>query len=115
MKAFVRYTSRPTRGVPNRTEQRFLDWCEERKATGEFAIVRFEKITLVLASGVRYTPDVWVVLRTGEVVCYEVKGFMQEDARVKLRVAAQSFPEFSFVLVYWKAKAWVFEPVETVP
>jgi hypothetical protein len=55
------------------------------------------------------------VLRTGEVVCYEVKGFMQEDARVKLRVAAQSFPEFSFVLVYWKAKAWVFEPVETVP
>jgi hypothetical protein len=63
------------------------------------AQVEREGITLRLANGVRYTPDFCVFNPGGDVVFYEVKGFMRDDAAVKVKVAAGKFPRASFWLV----------------
>jgi hypothetical protein len=47
----------------------------------------------------------------GAVTFYETKGFMRDDAIVKIKTAAKQFPMFTFVLVTRKKKseggAWV--------
>jgi hypothetical protein len=53
---------------------------------------RFEGITLKLGDDCRYTPDFAVLAADGVLELRETKGFMRDDARVKLKVAAASFP-----------------------
>ncbi len=56
----------------------------------------FEDITLRLGEDCRYTPDFWF-LGDGDVLTFaEVKGFWRDDARVKIRVAAERYPQFRF-------------------
>lgn len=63
-----------------------------------------QSITFKLANGVRYTPDfVTYSAFTGEFNGYEVKGFMRDDAGVKLKMAAKEYPWFRWILV-WKQK-----------
>lgn len=57
---------------------------------------RFEGVTLKLADDVRYTPDFMVIAEDGVVEFHEVKGFWRDDARVKIAVAAETFPMFRF-------------------
>lgn len=59
-----------------------------------------QSITLKLGNGVRYTPD-FCVWSEGRMIAYEVKGFMRDDAAVKIKVAASRFPDIKFFLV-WK-------------
>jgi len=42
---------------------------------------------------------------------HETKGFMRDDAAVKLKVAADKFPEFLFVLVKKIKKQWDYEVI----
>jgi hypothetical protein len=65
--------------------------------------VEFEAVTLKLAPDTRYTPDFMVLGTNGEIQFHEVKGFMEDDAWVKLKVAAARFPMFSFVLAKKRA------------
>lgn len=51
----------------------------------------------------RYTPDFAVMLADGVIEMHEVKGYWTEDARAKIKVAANKFP-FRFVAVYKQAK-----------
>lgn len=55
-----------------------------------------QDITLHLGNGVRYTPDFHIAGHT----YYEVKGYMRDDAAVKLKVAAAKFDFFEFFLVF---------------
>jgi hypothetical protein len=105
--------TKPTRGVMNKLEQAWMNELLARQRAGELLVIRFEEVTLKLAHDVRYTPDFWTVTSQGLVRCYETKGWMRDDARVKLRVAAAQFPEFEFVLVQRKNRAWLLEPVES--
>lgn len=58
-----------------------------------------QDITLHLANGCRYTID-WAALTPDGFFCWEVKGkHSWDDAIVKLKVAARTFPEFKFFLV----------------
>lgn len=69
-------------------------------------------LTLLLAPQCRYTPDFWTVNTDGTLTAWEVKGFWRDDARVKLKVAADKYRWLaSFVAVQWntKAKCWVME------
>jgi len=53
------------------------------------------------------------VLADGIVEFHEVKGHWEDDALVKIKVAAQTFPEFSFRAFHKKSGEWVereFEP-----
>lgn len=66
----------------------------------------FEEITLRLGDDCRYTPDFWY-LDDDDVFCFaEVKGFWRDDAKVKLRVAADRFPMFRFVAWRRVKGAW---------
>ncbi len=86
----------------NKTELAFGDWLAANRTDLE---VHAQSITLKLANGVRYTPDFFCLARqTGEVECFETKGFMRDDASVKIKVAASIYRRMTFVLVTKKNK-----------
>jgi hypothetical protein len=75
---------------------------------GEIQAYRFEPIKLRLADRTFYTPD-FMVIRDDQIEFHEVKGFWEDDARVKIKVAAEMFPEFLFVAVMYKKREWTRE------
>lgn len=93
-------------GTMNKTEAEYAKILEARRACGNVLWYRFEGVTLKLADNTRYTPDFIVMLDSGELEAHEVKGsmsFIQDDAKVKIKVAADIFP-FRFILVAPRAK-----------
>ncbi|MXO67773.1 DUF1064 domain-containing protein [Altererythrobacter marinus] len=90
-------------GQMNKTEAEYARELELRKSAGEIAWYRFEGLKLRLADKTFYTPDFAVMLSTGELECHEVKGFWQDDARVKIKVAADQYP-FRFIALRKRAK-----------
>ena len=91
-------------GVMNRTETAYSLLLERMKSSGEVVWWAFEGMTFKLAEGSRYTPDFNVMLPSGVMEMHEVKGFWQDDARVKIKVAASLFP-MKFVAVKAIAKS----------
>lgn len=89
----------------NRTEEKYAWVLEGRKLAGEIQQYGFEKLTLKLGADCRYTPDFFVVNRDGEIEFHEVKGFFRDDAKVKIKVAAESFP-FRFFLARFSRDGW---------
>ena len=71
----------------------------------------YEAITLHLAPRTTYTPDFMVMTNDGEIEFHEVKGFMRDDAAVKLKVAAAKFWHFRFFLVKSGKGGWQVEEV----
>lgn len=90
---------------PNKTEAAFAAYLRTDMARRGLAVdVLEQSITLSLANGCRYTPDIVTVYQESPhgghyVTAYEVKGFMRDDAVVKLKVAARAYPWIQFVLV----------------
>ena len=80
----------------NKTERAFLGHLK-RQDCG--ARVYAQSITLKLGNGVRYTPDFVAVAPGDYFHAYEVKGFMRDDAAVKLKVAASTYRWIKFHLV----------------
>lgn len=109
----LRYASHPKRrmqalgrlktGQMNKTESAYAQHLETRKAAGEILWYRFEGLKLRLADNTFYSPDFAVMLVDGSLECHEVKGFWQDDARVKIKVAADQYP-MRFIAVKAKAK-----------
>ena len=90
-------------GAMNKTEAAYDKALADRKHAGEVAWYRFEGIKLRLADNTFYTPDFAVMLADGAMECHEVKGFWQDDARAKIKIAADQYP-FRFVAIKAKAK-----------
>lgn len=90
-------------GVMNRTETAYAGVLALRLAAGEIAWYKFESMKFRLADNTFYTPDFVVMLADGTMECHEVKGFWMDDARVKIKVAADLFP-FRFIAIKPKAK-----------
>ena len=91
-KARMQALGRLRTGEMNKTEQRYADHLEARKQAGEVAWYRFEGIKFRLADNTFYTPDFAVMLVNGQLEAHEVKGHWQDDARVKVKVAADQYP-----------------------
>ena len=105
-------TEKPASGpkFKSKAEAAYAQMLEARKRTGEIADWRYEAITLKLAEGVRYTPDFLLADHDGEMTLVEVKGgYIRDDARIKLRVAAGQFPGFAWYLAVCSKGAWVVE------
>lgn len=74
--------------------------------------LRCQCLTFVLANGVRYTPDIVVfetleLMRCVRVTCYEVKGkHAWDDALVKIKVAANQYKMFRWVLTWKEGDIW---------
>ncbi|MCC6581865.1 MAG: DUF1064 domain-containing protein [Phycisphaeraceae bacterium] len=95
-------------GEMNRTEQAYSDHLEIRKRAGELAWFRFEGLKFRLADNTFYTPDFSVMLANGEIELHEVKGHWQDDARVKIKIAAEMYP-FRFTAVKKNKTGWEYE------
>lgn len=90
-------------GELNKTEQAYHDHLAQRQHAGEVAWFKFEGIKFRLADNTFYTPDFAVMLADGRMQIHETKGFWTDDARVKIKVAAELYP-FEFIAIKKKAK-----------
>ena len=99
-------------GQMNKTEAAYARHLESRMLAGEILWSKFEGIKLKLAPMTTYTPDFVVMAADGSLECHEVKGHWQDDARVKIKIAAEMFP-FRFIAARPEAKkrggGWKFE------
>jgi hypothetical protein len=81
---------------------------------------RAQAVTIRLANGVRYTPDFFatdwpVPMGPSKTTAWEVKGKQAwDDAIVKLKVAASTWPEIAFVLV-WKESGGEWKQQRVLP
>lgn len=110
-RTYARPRPRQAPGQMNKTEQRYeAEILKPLLMAGEILTYRFEGLKFRLAKKTFLTPDFYVV-RGDCIEVHEVKGFWEDDARVKMKVAAELFPEFRWIAVQWKNKreGWVTE------
>jgi len=99
-------------GTMNKTEQAYAVTLDARRHAGEVAWFKFEGVKLRLADNTFYTPDFAVMLTDGALEMHEVKGFWQDDARAKIKIAADMYP-MRFLAIQAKPKkeggGWLIE------
>lgn len=95
-------------GAMNKTEAAYALTLKARQSAGEILWWRFEGLKLRLADLTFYTPDFAVMTREGFIECHEVKGFWTDDARVKVKVAADQYP-FRFLAIKRGKGGWEVE------
>jgi hypothetical protein len=82
----------------NKLEASYDAHLQERHHTGEVLWHKFEGIKLRLADNTFLTVDFAVLPSTGVLEMHECKGHWQDDARVKIKVAASIYP-FRFIAI----------------
>ena len=85
-------------GTRNKLEAEYEQELKLRQAVGKVAWFRFEGLKLRLADNTFYTPDFAVMLASGVMECHETKGFWTDDARAKIKIAAEMYP-FRFIAI----------------
>jgi hypothetical protein len=90
-------------GTMNKTEAAYHDHLTQLQQKGFILWHKFEAVKLRLADNTFYSPDFAVMAASGFLEMHEVKGFWQDDARVKIKVAASLYP-FKFIAIKAKAK-----------
>ena len=90
-------------GTMNKTEAAYAATLDARRQAGEVAWFKFEGIKLRLADNTFYTPDFAVMLADGALEMHEVKGYWQDDARAKIKIAADLYP-MRFLAIQARAK-----------
>ncbi len=91
----------------NKTERLYATHLRWQQEMGDIDAWAFEPIKLRLAGRTFYTPDFLVVTAPYKYELIEVKGFMREDAAVKIKVAADKYGHlFDFSLVYRRGSGW---------
>lgn len=97
-------------GVMNRYEKEHSLLLDSRISTGLVQWYVFDAIKLRLAASTFYTPDFLVMMPDGQLEIHEVKGgFIEDDAIIKIKVAAEKFP-FKFILCQKKRanQPWIY-------
>jgi hypothetical protein len=92
----------------NKLEGEYAATLKQRELSGEVAWYSYEAVKFRLANNTFYTPDFLVMLANGDMEVHEVKGFWEDDARVKIKVAASIYP-FRFIAVTKGKAGWVIE------
>jgi hypothetical protein len=85
-------------GQMNKTEMAYEAHLFTRKVAGEVLWYKFEGMKFRLADNTFYSPDFAVMLANGQLEQHEVKGYMMEDANLKLKFASEIYP-FKFIIV----------------
>lgn len=97
---------KPQEGM-NKTEAAYSRHLEARKFAREILWFAFEPIKIKLAKATFYTPDFLVMRADGTLEVHETKGHWEDDARVKIKVAAELFPA-QFIGVRLIKGAWEY-------
>lgn len=79
-------------GEMNKSEANYAKHLELRKQAGEILWYKFEGMKFRLADNTFYTPDFPVMRADGVLEMHEFKGRWMDDARVKIKVAAELYP-----------------------
>lgn len=108
MQKRVQALGRMKAGKMNKTEQAYAQRLEVLRRSGEVAWYKFEGIKLRLADNTFYSPDFFVMLADGTLEVHEVKGHWTDDARVKIKVAAELYP-FRFIAIKAAGGNWQTE------
>lgn len=90
-------------GQMNKAEAAYALHLELLKRSGEVIWYRFEGLKLRLADNTFYTPDFAVLAKDSVLECHELKGFWRDDARAKVKIAAEMYP-FRFKAFKVRAK-----------
>lgn len=90
-------------GQLNKTEAAYSLHLDALRHAGDVLWFKFEGMKFRLADNTFYTPDFSVMLSSGLIELHEVKGFWQDDARAKIKIAADMYP-FRFVAIKAQAK-----------
>lgn len=95
----------------NKLEVAYAQELEIMRRSQKIIQWQFEAVKLRLANRTSYTPDFFVMLLDGTLGFHEVKGHWEDDARVKIKVVSEQFPQFFFVAVQWdrKGRIWKYE------
>lgn len=88
----------PRKQGMNSLELAYSQHLEAKRLRGEIQQWSWESVKLKLADQTWYCPDFRVITADGTEEFHETKGFMREDANVKLKVAAELHP-YRFRLV----------------
>lgn len=111
----------------NRNETAYADHLRQLMLVGEIRWFDFECMKLRLADNTFYTPDFTVLNNLDELEQHEVKGatkikradgslvrygaWSEEDANIKIKVAADQFP-FRFIRTFFvKGQGWQLEEI----
>lgn len=97
-------------GTMNRTEAAYAAHLELLKASGDVLWWKFEGLKFRLADKTFLTPDFVVMVRSGLIELHDVKGFLMDDANVKMKVAASMYP-FEFFIIRKSKSFWMKIPV----
>ncbi len=105
----------------NKTEQAYARVLHLRKLAGEILRYEFEAVRLTLGARLTYTPDFYVLEHDMVPTFHEVKGSaafkLDPTGRVKIKLAAERFPEFRFIAVVQRTKkaggGWTYEEIKT--
>jgi hypothetical protein len=92
----------------NKTEKAFLAYLQMLN----YFWIGTQNITLKLGFDTRFTCDFYAIGFNGELIGFEVKGHMEDDARVKLYTAARQFPWIKFKLVRKTKNGWDIQDVK---
>lgn len=90
-------------GQMNKTEARYAKHLDNQVHAGAILWWKFEGLKLRLADNTFFTPDFVVLNADSELECREVKGHWEDDARVKIKVAAALYP-IKFIAVTERPK-----------
>lgn len=95
-------------GELNKMEMEYAQVLDTLKITGDVLWYKFDGVKFRLADNTFYSPDFCVMTKDGQIEFHEVKGFWLDDARVKIKVAADMYP-FKFIALTKKGKEWKTE------
>lgn len=98
MKPALQALGRLPAGTMNKTEAAYAAFLDTLMRCGDVIWYRFEGYKFRLADSTFYSPDFAVQRATGHLEMHEVKGFWTDDARVKIKVAADIYPH-AFIAV----------------
>lgn len=97
----------------NKTERAYYDHIIN---TMSFHALWVQQINLRLAKKTWYRPDFVMWTYRGEIRVMEVKGFMRDDAAVKVKMAAEIYRQFRFFVVTKKklkdGGGWDYKAIE---
>lgn len=116
-KAKLHALGRKKKGEMNATEGKFANYLRGLEITGEILWWKHEGMKLQLANNTTLNVDFNVMYADGLLVMIDVKGakaIIEEDAKVKMKVAAEQFP-FVFRYAFPRQKkdggGWIFEEI----
>lgn len=86
----------------NKTEKAYLHFLRAEKHHW----IGIQCISLKLGDDCRYNPDFLIINPQGELQAHEVKGFMREDALVKIKTCARMYSFIRLFLVRKEGMSW---------